>query len=80
LFIKSINSKDFAKIQNALYQWIDRLQLAEPTIHYFIKMYGVEHIMNEHSFNKKDWIVARKKFLHLVKNRTTTISIGWVNP
>ena len=80
LFIKSINSKDFAKIQNALYRWIDRLQLAEPTIHYFIKMYGVEHIMNEHSFNKKDWIVARKKFLHLVKNRTTTISIGWVNP
>lgn len=80
LFLNSINSKDSVKIENALYRWIDMLQLAEPTIQFFTKTYGVQNMMKGNLFHKKDWIAARKRFLHLSKNQIRSTSIEWVNP
>lgn len=94
-FLKSINSHNSTKIMNALYQWIDKLQLDEPTIAFFVSKYGngeldndLIQIMNatnseslkKLNLSKQNWFKARLKYLENLKNKGVNISGNWVNP
>ena len=80
---------------NALYQWIDKLDMEPPTIDYFVSTYGegsldedlgriMECINNENAstlaLHEKAWSQARLNFLKGLKNWKTETAIDWVNP
>ncbi|MFD1293746.1 BatD family protein [Lutibacter holmesii] len=95
LFINALKKEDSVEILNALYQWIDKLQLKEPTIQFFVSKYGAEELseamtelMNASDSNKSvklklkttPWVIARKKFLRLGKNEKVSVLQDWINP
>lgn len=94
-FIKSINSHNSKEILNALYNWIDKLQLDEPTIGYFVAKYGdgalsedfaqlMSSINNEPpsklKLNAKAWRKGRSRFLNNTRISNKNTSNDWVNP
>jgi len=94
-FLKVLKKENSNEIMNALYQWIDKLQLGEPTVHYFVSEYAknelsqdlvqmMNTINNKQSLKlklrTKPWKEARLKFLNATKNDSTKDSYDWVNP
>lgn len=91
LFLKEAKNKNSATGLNALYNWIDRLNLEEPTIAYFAKIYGSnEFITQLNKVNKTkgfdpttyvDHIKkARKNYLVQMKPGRENESNNWINP
>jgi len=94
-FLKSINSHNSTKIMNAMYLWIDKLQLDEPTIEYFVSKYGNNELDKDLTqlmssveggtkvklkLSSKKWIKARSSYLNKSKISTVNTSSDWVNP
>lgn len=91
-FLKSISSQKTGKILNNMYQWIDKLELEQPTIHSlndFIQSKSLtkeikaiesqlEANKKELVLNKKIWIKSRKKYLYKVAH--PHVSEDWINP
>ncbi len=84
-FILHARKKDSNKAQLSLYRWLDQLQLAEPTIGYFISHYGSEDMRQKYhdfitarqaenrakvNYNVAEWQSARKNYI-LCVNRAT---------
>lgn len=94
-FLKEIPSHHSKDILNALYHWIDKLQLDEPTIEFFVSKYG-DNLLGEDlkqlmisvnnespsklKLNTKAWIQARARFLNKTKTIKTNSTSDWVNP
>lgn len=87
LFLKSIK-QERKKSEIYLYNWIDQLNLEEPTIKYFIKNYGTEYLLNsdqnsntrlDRSRYRKEWKISRINYLQN-KNRKVQTRELWVNP
>ena len=92
-FLTASQSKNSIKIINALYEWIDKLKLKEPTIHFFVNSYGqgvlekdLSSIINASNdgsnmeLNMKQWIQARKSYLNAISKKAVNNSSDWVNP
>lgn len=87
-FEKAIRTKNHKKAINAMYCWVDRLHLREPTASYFAQKYGNKDLQkvvsNLHNpkkienWNFKGWKNARQKYL---LQESTKINNGnWINP
>jgi len=94
-FLKAVKKGNSDEIMNTLYRWIDKLQLEEPTVQYFVSKYAknelsqdLVQLMNSTNtkqsiklkLSTKPWIEARLKFLNDTKNDSTKDSYDWVNP
>ncbi len=94
-FISNMKKHESKETVNALYQWIDKLDMEPPTIDYFVSTYGegsldedlgriMECINNENAstlaLHEKAWSQARLIFLKGLKNWKTETAIDWVNP
>ena len=92
-FLKSIGKEDSKQSLNALYAWIDRLQLQEPTIEYFVTTYGSDTLQEDlnkiiSSVNTSDslqlnisaWKKARVLYLKRFKSVKASVLKKWVNP
>jgi len=94
-FITNTKKHDSKETVNALYQWIDKLDMEPPTIDHFVSTYGegsldedlcriMEYINNEKAstlaLHEKAWSQARLNFLKGLKNWKTETAIDWVNP
>jgi hypothetical protein len=94
-FMKATNGSNSTKIINTLYSWIDKLDLEQPTITYFISTYGDSTLKQEYAsilkakqntpsstlkLDIKKWKMARSNFLAQQKNNFKTITRDWVNP
>lgn len=86
IFLKSIH-KNNSETKQKLYNWLDLLDLREPTIKFFISEFGNSNLkekndnlrINKLSIGtKKEWKTARNNFL---KNKNTIIKNNdtWVN-
>lgn len=93
--MKTANKKNSKNILNALYQWIDKLEMEQPTIAFFVSKYGkgeleqdliniLESINQKHAsslkLNTKKWKLARLLYLSNLKAKPNTISAYWINP
>jgi len=93
-FLKEIKKQDSKEILNALYKWIDKLQLETPTIEYFVLKYSngaldqdLVPLFNSANMesssilklNTKGWVRARANFLSTTKNVESNVSNDWVN-
>ncbi|MCK4881349.1 MAG: hypothetical protein KAS82_11830, partial [Bacteroidales bacterium] len=92
-FKKVAKREDTVKAVEALYRWIDQLDLKEPTLQYFATTYGTtkldrevklleQHINSNNttalSFNFKAWSEARKSCLEgKIEGSGQTL---WMNP
>ena len=94
-FKKVSKRKDPVKSIEALYRWIDQLDMDEPTLQYFAKTYGTSKLVREAelfqqhfnsgntttlSFYIKAWSEARNNYL---KGKRQTAGGGqtlWINP
>ncbi|MBG7631661.1 MAG: BatD family protein [Bacteroidetes bacterium] len=94
-FLKAVKKENSNEIMNALYRWIDKLQLEEPTAQYFVSKYAKNELSQDlvqmmKSINNKQsvklklitnpWIEARFKFLNDTENVKLNDSNDWVNP
>lgn len=91
LFLVQANKKDAKAGLNSLYNWIDRLNLEEPTIEYFAKKYGSNDLISQldkakdiSDFDPTQKIhhikKARKNYLEKMKQGSEKVSNGWINP
>ena len=91
LFLTKAAKKDSNASLNAMYNWIDRLELKEPTLHYFAKNYGnpafisaldTWEIKNEaYPFTEIHHIKkARKNYLKSMNQGSNQTSANWINP
>lgn len=93
-FVKSLGKSDANESINALYHWIDELNLSEPTLSYFVEQYGAgllekdlkmieQFVPNGSSrtvgLHKQAWIRARKNYLKSLRNPKEEVGL-WVNP
>ena len=83
--------KDSNASLNAMYSWIDRLGLKEPTLHYLAKNYGNpafisaldkwEVASGAHPFTEIHHIKkARKNYLKKMYTKSNQTSANWINP
>lgn len=92
-FLIAAQSKKSIKTINALYDWMDKLELQEPTVHFFVSAYGqgvlekdLSSIINASNdgsnmeLNTKQWIQARKSYLNAISKKAVNTSSNWVNP
>jgi hypothetical protein len=94
-FISQASKKDISKAQLSLYRWLDQLQLAEPTIYYFISHYGSEGMRRKYhgyttanhaannvkiSYNIAEWKKARKNYKLKLRRGNTIVDENWINP
>jgi hypothetical protein len=93
-FKKAAIEKDTRTITQALYRWIDELQLGQPSAAYFAKKYGTKElqeevplIMNEiHNqpsnlnLTLNEWQKARKEYHRAKADKTKGRINGWINP
>ena len=91
-FKSAVKRGDTGDIIDELYRWIDRLELKEPTLHFFAKTYGNEKLMVfvddfSEDFNIKELrqqlvniVKARKKYLKGQDVDNTSIKPLWINP
>ena len=92
-FLSVSKSDDSAKNINALYEWIDKLNLSEPTVQFFVATYGTQELtkdlklimdasINKSSLklNKKNWVKARNSYLKSKNQKINIQSDDWVNP
>lgn len=93
-FKKAAGGKDKQSTIKALYQWIDRLELQEPSIAYFAGKYGSKalqeeaHLMVEQMYAHQSgmnlrvgaWQEARKKYLASKSDQGTGRISSWINP
>lgn len=81
LFLKHMSKKDSISSINALYNWIDHLELKEPTLNYFAKLYGSNEFqskLNQVESNKSADLLkiineikeARKNYLKDIANNS----------
>lgn len=91
LFLKEANKNNPTLGLNALYQWIDRLDLEEPTIEYFVKRYGSNELFEalvkasklkkfDPSQHKDQIKTARKNYLIVLKQSERKETTTWINP
>lgn len=94
-FKKVSKREDTVKAVEALYRWIDELDLEEPTLQYFATTYGAAELVREvklleqqmnsdHgralSFNFKAWSKARNSCLRGIRQTEAGGHSLWVNP
>ncbi len=94
-FKKASKRQNPAGVVQALYRWIDQIQLEEPTLRYFAAKYGTNKLIREvklleqHinsnniaalSFNFKAWTEARKNCLKAIIHKEGSNSTLWINP
>lgn len=91
-FKSGVKGGDTGDIIEKLYQWIDRLQLKEPTFHVFAKIYGNEQLMIFADEFSEDFDIkelkkqlvniekARKKYLQGPDIDNNSIKPQWINP
>ncbi len=93
-FEESLKKNDKNIILNHLYLWLDHLNLKEPTIDFFIKNYGSDILVQRYCkpekpkyrefkeafADKKQWQIARDKYLKHKKNTASGIAPLWINP
>ncbi|WP_186758098.1 BatD family protein [Echinicola salinicaeni] len=91
LFKKSARQKQPKESLKAVYRWIDELQLKEPSLNYFIRVYGTSDLkasldslngkIEISFFNKhlKDFQLSRKRYLK-GKEKTFRQAHFWINP
>lgn len=91
LFLAKAHKKNALESLNSLYNWIDRLNLAEPTLTYFAMNYGskkfISHIDNIREINEFDPVnqldqikEARKNYLKQIKQDSVHSSNSRINP
>lgn len=91
IFLKQVSNKNKKEAVNALYLWIDRLHLKEPTLTYFASKYGNEPFISsirQTSLDKpfdailhvNDIKKARQKYLKSINQISITKSGDWINP
>ncbi len=82
-FLKALNASNPAKINTALYRWIDELGLKEPSIQFFLSNYakglsiGVNDLQRS---SKKDWQLARNRWLKGSQQTVGNSESSWINP
>ncbi|WP_335966375.1 BatD family protein [Galbibacter sp. PAP.153] len=78
---KAIRSKDELQIKNAMYRWIDELDLKEPSINYLIIACGSESSIDKTALattlTQKNVKELRKNYLHREEHQK---KIFWINP
>jgi hypothetical protein len=91
-FKSCVKGEDTGDIIEKLYQWIDRLELKEPTFHVFAKIYGNEQLMIFADEFSEDFDIkelkkqlvniekARKKYLQGPDIDNNSIKPQWINP
>lgn len=91
-FESSLRRADREEITLKLYQWIDRLQLKEPTVDYFSKAYGNEALkafakqatidLSAKDFvnQRPNFVKARKAYLKSFDSKPVKESHDWINP
>ncbi len=94
-FEKASKSHDPVRAIQALYRWIDQIQLPEPTLLYFAEHYGTDELTKEvilleqqidtnkntkFLFHVKDWSMARKNYLNGQIHIENNNSVLWINP
>jgi len=93
-FKKAARGKDSKTIIQALYRWIDELNLKEPSIGYFAKKYGTRGLQEEVVRMTEDgvkpqaslelaiseWKKARKNFRAADTDQSKGRMKGWINP
>lgn len=91
-FLKNISTQKRDHILNSMYQWIDKLELEQPTMHALNKFIKSKNLKieikdieaqleaNKKSLvlNKKTWIKSRKKYLY--KKAHSNVKGDWINP
>jgi hypothetical protein len=94
LFKKMARQNRSAQALNALYRWVDELNLAEPSLSFFAKTYGNKELSNEllsielevvsHQSKMKfhiiQWRKARKNYVKGLKNTYSEAVRPWINP
>lgn len=91
IFLKQVSNKNKKEAINALYLWIDRLHLKEPTLKYFASKYGCDLFISSirlTSLDKpfdpilhvEDIKKARGKYLKMVNQISITKTGEWINP
>jgi hypothetical protein len=91
IFVSEVSKKDEKARLNALYNWIDRLELAEPTLEYFALHYGSDEFVTYLSKVKDLKEFDPKRQLHLIKKARQNYlsksgdshmkpSQDWINP
>jgi len=91
LFLKQVSNKNKKKAINALYLWIDRLDLKEPTLDYFASNYGSSQFvtsLEQTTMNEpfdpfshvEDIKKARKNYLKTIHPVSISKPEDWINP
>ena len=91
IFLKQVSNKNKKEAINALYLWIDRLHLKEPTLTYFASAYGSDLFISsirqtsaDKPFDPLLYIeelkMARKNYLKTSNQISITKSGDWINP
>lgn len=91
IFLKQVSNKNKKEAINAIYLWIDRLHLKEPTLAYFASTYGSDMFISnirKTSLNQpfdplvhvEEIKMARKKYLKTLNQISITKSGDWINP
>lgn len=91
IFLKQISANNKKEAINCLYQWIDRLELNEPTLDYFLSHYGsgqfsaqIKQTGQSENFDPfldlKEIKLARKQFLKIKNKNSSEKSNNWINP
>lgn len=93
-FKKAARGKNLGTATQALYRWIDELQLQEPSIAYFARRYGTQELqeearrMTEGSVKPQagpgitfsQWQKARKQYLAMHAQQVQGQTNTWINP
>lgn len=93
-FKKLAAGNDPKSTLNALYRWVDELQLPESSLEYFARNYGSEELLNEVAelgkssanppsqvkINLHEWKKARQRFNDGEMKTKPSDSINWINP
>ena len=91
IFLKQVSNKNKKEAINAIYLWIDRLHLKEPTLAYFASTYGSDMFISnirktslDQPFDPlvhvEEIKMARKKYLKTLNQISITKSGDWINP
>jgi hypothetical protein len=91
LFLTEATKKNSNASLNAMYNWIDRLGLKEPTLHYLAKNYGNQAFISTlDKWERKSEVYplpeihhikkARKNFLKSMSQKSNQTSVNWINP
>jgi hypothetical protein len=93
-FILKAKSNDKREVLNAVYQWIDRLQLKEPTLRYFAENFGNDAVLSDVNRLETDkidnsnnlsvaithWQAAREAYMKTSDSANTVAKTMWINP